>query len=149
MNDIINRKFGLINKLNKELNDLYHKIALHYGLSDSAFWILYELYDRKVPCTQKEICANWYYNKQTINSAIKSLEQQRFIHKGYKENSKTNKKIGLTEIGLKVCEKSIKEVMELENKVFSKINEKELDVTINLLQKTLLSLKEEVNKNLI
>lgn len=148
MKEVINRKFGLINKLNKELDEMYHKIAVHYNLSDSNFWVLYELYEKKIPCTQKEICDDWYYSKQTINSAIKSLEKLGYINKGYEENNKTNKKIGLTKKGTEICEKTVKQVMQMEEKAFSRIEEKELDAVIETLQKTLYSLKEEINKKL-
>ncbi|MCI7442013.1 MAG: MarR family transcriptional regulator [Clostridium sp.] len=139
MKEIINKKWALINKINKEFDDLYHKMAVHYNLSDSAFWILYSLYTSKKPCTQKEICDNWCFSKQTINSAIKNLEQIGYISRGYK-------KIVLTPLGLEVAEKTIHEVIEIENKSLSKINEEELDTIINLFQKTLSSFKEEANK---
>lgn len=145
MNGIINQKWALYTKINKEFDELYHKLAVHYNLSDSDFWILYSLYENKQPCSQIEICNDWYFNKQTINSAIKKLEKLGYVNKGNSENSK---KISLTPLGLQIAEKSIKEVMKIEDIAFSKINEKELDNIIYLLQKVLSSFSEEVNKTI-
>lgn len=146
MKEVINRKWEMITQMNKEFDDIYHKIATHFNLSDSCFWVLYELYTAGKPCTQKQICDCWYYNKQTINSAIKSLEKIGYINKGYEENNKTNKKIGLTELGLKVAEETVKKVIEIEDIAFESIKEEELDTVIELLQRPLISFREQANK---
>lgn len=146
MKEIINRKWAMITQINREFDELYHKIAMHFNLSDSCFWVLYVLYEAKVPCTQKQICDCWYYNKQTINSAIKHLEKLGYVNKGYEENSKMNKKIGLTPLGLEIAENSVKKVIEMEDRAFVLVNEKELDTIINLMQKPLIAFKDEVNK---
>lgn len=146
MKEVLNKKWELITRINKEFDELYHKIAIHYNLSDSSFWILYFLYESKRPCTQKEICDNWYFNKQTINSSIKNLEHKGYIRKGYEENNKSNKKIMLTPLGVKVAEKTVLEIMKIEDISFSKISEEDLNKVVNLLQKALTSFKEELNK---
>lgn len=146
MKDIINRKWAIITQINREFDELYHKIAVHFNLSDSSLWVLYILYETKRPCTQKEICDYWCYNKQTINSAIKHLENVGYINKGYEENNKINKKIGLTPLGLEIAEKSVKKVIEMEDRAFASINEKDLDTIIELMQKPLIAFKDEVNK---
>ncbi len=148
MKEIINRKLLMITQINKEFDELYHKVAVHYNLSDSCFWVLYALYEAKEPCTQKQICDYWYYNKQTINSAIKHLEKIGYINKGYEENNKMNKKIGLTQLGLEIAEQSVKKVIEMEDKAFISVNEKELDTVIEIMQKPLTIFKEEVNKTI-
>ena len=57
------------NRLYKELDDLYHNLALRQGLSDSASIILYALYLLGDGCLQRDICDLSYISKQTINSA--------------------------------------------------------------------------------
>lgn len=146
MKDIINRKWAVITQINREFDELYHKIAVYYNLSDSSFCVLYILYEAKRHLSQKEICDYWCYNKQTINSAIKHLEKIGYINKGYEENNKMNKKIGLTPKGLKVAEKSVKKVIEIEDKTFASVNEKDLDKIIELMQKPLTAFKDEINK---
>ena len=55
------------NKINKECNELYHKVASKMGISDSAFSIFYTLYDLGDGCLQKDICYEFFANKQTVN----------------------------------------------------------------------------------
>lgn len=141
----INEKWELISKLNKEFDDIYHKIALHYNLSDSTFWVLYTLYDNKYELTQKEICQDWYYSKQTINSAIKDLEKKEYIVLSYKEGSNKSKIVSLTNKGKKVAKESVGRIMEIENSAFSKIDGKEFDMVIDFFKKNIAVFKEELN----
>ena len=53
-------------QINKEIDDLYHKVATYYGLSDSAFWILYSLYENRDGLTQKDICYNFFIAEFTV-----------------------------------------------------------------------------------
>lgn len=59
----------------KESNEVYHRLARHCGLSDSAFWILYTLREAEEPVSQKQLCNELYLSKQTVNSALKNLEE--------------------------------------------------------------------------
>lgn len=67
------------NTIFKENDVIYRRMAAQFGLSDSAFWILYCLRESATPLTQKQLCESIYMSKQTINSALKSLERNGFI----------------------------------------------------------------------
>lgn len=142
----VNEKWALINQLNKEIDDLYHRAAIYYNLSDSAFWILYTLYQNKQGCTQKEICSDWYFSKQTINSAIKELEKKEYISLNYESNNRKSKRIVLTPKGIEIAKNTVGKIIEAENIAFSKTNEKELDKVIEFFQVQLSNFKEEINK---
>ena len=45
-----------LNRLYKELDDIYHNIALKLNLTDSAFIIFYTLCEVGEGCSQKDIC---------------------------------------------------------------------------------------------
>ena len=66
-------------RLYKEDDGLYHRLAKHFGLSDSAFWIVYTLEAARRSLTQAEMSGYLNLSKQTINSGIKSLEQAGYI----------------------------------------------------------------------
>ena len=145
----INKRWSIISKINKEFDEVYHKIAINYKLSDSAFWILYTLYENKEGCTQKEICSDWNFSKQTINTTIKDLERKKLITLNNEENNKKIKKIKLTNKGIEIAKNTVEKVMEVENIAFSKIDIKEFDRAISFFQVQLKSLKNEINKNRI
>lgn len=133
-------------RINKEIDDLYHNIANYFELSDSIFWILYSLYEKQEGLTQKEICSNWAYSKQTINSAIKKLLDLKYIEMENNIPNNYGKKIFLTSLGLDVAEKTIKKVMEAEDKSFSKIKEEDMDKVISVFEKSYSLFKNEIEK---
>ncbi|MFG6318740.1 MAG: MarR family transcriptional regulator [Clostridia bacterium] len=149
METVISKKWEIYNKINKEFEELYHKIAVNYNISDSSLWILYALYQSDHSYTQMDICREWYFNKQTVNSAIKNLEKLGYINKEFGEENKQDKKITLTNLGYDFAEKTVKNVIMIEKIAFSKISEKELEKMIELLQKVLFSLKEEAEKKIL
>lgn len=133
-------------KINKEIDDLYHNIASYYGLSDSTFWIIYSLYEKPEGLTQKEICSNWSYSKQTINSAIKKLLDLKYINMENATPSNYGKKICLTSLGLDIANQTIKKVMEAEDGSFSKIKDEDIDKVISVFQESYSLFKNEIEK---
>lgn len=71
-----NNNIRLFNKICKETNVIYHNYASSKGVSDTTFWILYSIYYYGEGITQTDICEEWFYSAQTINSALKSMEQK-------------------------------------------------------------------------
>ena len=69
-----------LNSVYRELNDLYHDIALQLGISDSAFTIFYAIFRIGDGCLQRDICKQSYTNKQTINSTIQRLKAVSYTH---------------------------------------------------------------------
>ena len=65
------------NRLYNETNQLYHRLARHSGLSDCAFWLLYALRDEDGPLTQTQLSTLLCLPKQTVNSALKQMTEER------------------------------------------------------------------------
>ena len=97
MND---RNYQLLNDLNqydKALDDIYHNYAMRHGLSDTALWILYFVVSSGQDCTQTDISEQWSYRRQTVNSALKSLESHGFLSLEPLPDNSKSKRIHLTE----------------------------------------------------
>lgn len=139
-------KWATLMKINKEIDDLYHNVAVYFGFSESDFWIIYSLYEKGDGLTQKEICSNWAYSKQTINSAIKKLLNLKYIEMEAHVPSNHGRKIYLTPLGKNVAEKTVEKVMQAEEESFSKIKEEDMDKVINVFNKTYSLFKNEVEK---
>ena len=148
MKSSINEKWDIICKIMKEFDDTYHKIATYYNLSDSSFWILYALYQKKEGCTQKELCTDWYISKQTINSSIMYLQNKGYISLKYEESNRKYKRVCITDKGLEIAKQTVGKVTQIEDKAFKNIDEKEMDIAINFFKKQLKSLKDETAKEI-
>ena len=97
MQEKLNKLLMDFNKINKECDELYHKVASKMGISDSAFSIFYTLYDLGDGCLQKDICYEFFANKQTVNSSIRKLVQEGYIY--LEQGAGRDKHIFLTEAG--------------------------------------------------
>ena len=116
------------------------------GLSDAAFWILYCVRERREPYTQKEICQIWSYSRQTINSALKNLEQQNLIELIPTPENRRNKQIQLTEKGEALAEEIVKPLMRGERKAFRRLGKQEAEEFLKLVRRYGELLKEEIDK---
>ena len=134
------------NRLHKKMNVLYHDYAKSVGLSDAAFWLLYSLYEHGQPCTQKDLCAAWFYAPQTINSALKGLEEQGFISLELAPKSRKNKQIIFTEAGRTLIEDKIVPLVHAEEQSFERLEEQELNQLLAITQKHIEVLAEEIAK---
>lgn len=60
----------------KEIDEVYHMLALKFGLSDSAMWILCTMREANRELTQSEIAQEMSMSRQTVNSAIKTWKNR-------------------------------------------------------------------------
>lgn len=109
----VQKKF---NHLYKELDDIYHKLALKSNISDSAFMVLYAIADIGDGCLQKEISTHYSLSRQTINSSVKNLEGQGYLY--LTPGSGRDKHIHLTDAGQQFANKNIIPVLAMENAAF-------------------------------
>ena len=121
-----------LNRLYKELDDIYHEIALAIGISDSALAVLYVVCTLGDGCLQKDICREAYVSKQTISSSVRNLERNGFL---YLEKSGREKHICRTEKGRQCVEQKIRPVVDMENGAFREMEPDERAEFIRLSQK--------------
>ena len=109
------KQMALYNQLLKESDDIYRVYAKNCNLSETAFWILYCIREREGETfTQREICNYWFYTPQTVNSALKHMEEDGLLTLRAEEGNRKNKKIYLTEKGEKLVEQIVDPLMDAE-----------------------------------
>lgn len=134
------------NRLHKKMNVLYHDYAKSVGLSDAAFWLMYSLYECGQHCTQKDLCSAWFYAPQTINSALKNMEEQGFIKLEPAPKSRRNKQVFFTEAGKALVEEKIVPLVDAEERSFERLDEQERNQLLAITQKHIEILEEEISK---
>ena len=73
------RQLSEYNHVYKENTAIYRDLSVRMGMTESTFWILYTLRVEEAPVTQSDMCAILGYPKQTVNSALKKLEQEGLL----------------------------------------------------------------------
>lgn len=132
------------NRLYKELDDIYHDIALKAGISDSAFTIFYIINELGDGCLQADICYESFSNKQTINSSIRKLEQEGFLY--LKQGNGRNKHIHLTDTGKSFIRERINPVVRMENNAFLTLEADERREFLRLFKKYVENFRDGINE---
>ena len=129
------------NSIIKEDNKIYHQLAKRFGLSDCAFWIIYDLRESDKPLTQSDLCQTLCQPKQTINSALKKLENDGYIVLTHTKDQRS-KEITLTSQGITFAQRTVDVVYDIELSVVASLSEQEQKQFIDILKRYSNTLKE-------
>lgn len=131
----IQQQLNTLNRLYKETDEIYRGIAGRFGLTDTAFWILYAITHADGDCTQNDLCNDWFYPVQTINSAVSKLQQRDLVYLETIPGTRNRKKILLTETGRQFAEHSISMIDEMEKEAFLMFTDEERETYISIYQR--------------
>ena len=146
MKDPIAAQLAAYNQLYKEMDEIYHVYAKEQGISDTVFWILYSLYENNYSYIQKELCSEWLYPPQTVNSALKSLEKQGIISLEAVPGNKKNKLVSLTEHGLTLTQRVIARLTDAERNAILSMTADERRTLLSLTEKYTEFLRRHVRR---
>lgn len=130
--------------ITKEIDAAYHEAALKLGLSDSAMLILYTIANHGQDCLLSDITRLSGARKQTVNSAIRKLENDEIVYLEPAGGKK--KRVHLTEKGEEVVKDTVCKIIDIENKIFVSWQKRERDLYLELTQRYLTAFKEEIKK---
>jgi DNA-binding MarR family transcriptional regulator len=110
-------------RLWRQIKLRYDEYAKATGSSYVSNFVLLIIYREKGACTQKEICAQTFYPKQTVNVIIKGFLKQGIIKMAEMESDRRNKIIRFTKKGKEYTEKIAPGILEAEKRAMEKIDE--------------------------
>ena len=142
MRERIFRQIRRLNYLTSELDALYHQAALRIGLSDSAMRVLYAIYDNGDVCLLQTICQQSGISKQTVNSALRKLEEEEILYLSRFKGK--NKQVMLTEKGKAYLEQTAARIYAAESRAFAPWTEAEMEAYLRLTEKFAESFREQV-----
>ena len=119
------------NRETKKLDDVYRSAAKSCGISECAFWILYTLRVEEKSFTQAEICEFLIEPKQTVNSALKKLEEEGYLTLSAGADQRS-KRVCLTEKGERFVKAHVDRVPEAEAAALGAMTAAERDALIRL-----------------
>lgn len=146
MEQKIQQQLNSLNRLYKETDEIYRGIAGRFGLTDTAFWILYAISHTDGDCTQNDLCNDWFYPVQTINSAVSNLQKKGLVRLETIPCTRNRKRILLTEDGNQFAKRIVSKIDELEKNAFLMFTEEERENYISLYQRHLENIKYERDK---
>ena len=133
-----------INYLSNETDALYHQASLKLQISDSVSIVLYTIYDMGQDCLLSDIYKNSGISRQTVNSAIRSLEAAQIL--SLSPYHGRSKKIVLTEKGERYLQETAARMFAAEMAAFDDWTEDEIRTYLQLFEKHKECLRREFEK---
>ena len=96
-----------LNALYMEQDDIYSVYAAHFGLSGTAFWILYAICESDEVKTQNALADAFHMPRQSINSAAAALAKQGYVALEQLPGARSGKALRLTVTGKAFCDRVI------------------------------------------
>lgn len=106
------------NRLLRQMDEYYRVSARSMGCGETTVWLLYSLLEEP-GCTQSHLCDMTCQPKQSVNSALKKLEQEGCVTLQTAEGDKRSKHIFLTEKGKTLAASSAERIRAAERQVLS------------------------------
>lgn len=144
MKTYISNEMKRFNHLIGEIDAVYHDMALKLGLSDSAMAILYTICNNGESCLLQEICRLSGISKQTINSAIRKMEDDDIVY--LEQISGKSKNVCLTEKGKSLAENTALKIIKFENNIFASWAKEDVEKYLSLTEMYLAAIKEKNNQ---
>lgn len=117
------------------LDHIYSEFSRACGLSDCAYWMLVDTSTAGGNIAVSRLTSEWFYSKQTINSAIKTLTARGFATLEFAEGSRKNKIVRLTEAGMRFAEQYALPAQEAEQQAFEVLEPWEQREIMRLIEK--------------
>ncbi len=125
------------------LDRIYSEFARTCGLSDCAYWMLVDTSTAGGSIAVSRLTSEWFYSKQTINSAIKALTARGFATLEFAEGSRKNKVVSLTEEGRRFAKRYAMPALKAEQRAFGALEPCEQREIMRLVGKFSHVLNEE------
>lgn len=135
-------KWSHFNYMVNEIDSVYHDIAVKAGTTDSEFLILYVLNENDNLCNQSEIYKSSGISRKTINSAIQKMRKSELLK--IEQADGRNTLIRLTDKGITLSKNVLVPIIKIENDIFEKWTQDEINIYHDLTQKYLNMIKEKV-----
>ena len=143
MNDRLQQQLQVLNRLYKESDHIYSRLASKLGMSDTTFWVLYAVAHAEEPMTQNDLCSDFFFPVQTIHSAINNLRKDGLVELQVIPGTRNRKAILLTESGKTFVENTINKADEIEKNAFLCFNEEEREQYLSLFRRHIEYLESE------
>ena len=141
-----NENFEQFEEYRRKTDEEYASVMESFGFARAPMKILFTLFCFERPCTQKEICDDWFENKQTINSAAKKLIEEGIIDIAPSPENFREKLLVLTEKGNFLAMRTVRKMLEAEKNAFNNLSEEEQNELIRISEKHHSFLKKEFDK---
>ena len=114
----------------KILNKRYEEYARAAGLTTMSLTVLEIIYENQDKCTQKLICEQSHFTKQSVNMIIKSFWEQGYVELVEVKTDRRNKQVKLSKSGRQYADKIIGCLWQADSDVIEKLTVQQREALI-------------------
>ena len=134
MEESIRRQMTEYNRIFKEEDGLYREVSRRLDLPETELWILY-LLRLEGGCTQRELRERMLQARQSVNTALKAMEQRGEISMTPAEGDRRSRTIRLTERGEGLSAEAAEPVLAAEAEAMASLTAAERETLLRLWAK--------------
>ena len=141
------KNYSRVSQLNaviSEINGVYRDLAQHFGLSNSELDILYTALYQGGSCTLRQICLLTGMSKQTLNSALRKMEQEGLLTLEAVDGKQ--KKVCLTPAGKELAARTAGVELDIEVSILDSWSPEEAELFLRLNERYLQGLRQSLNQ---
>lgn len=128
-------------RLQHQIDECYHELAVRQKLSDNALLVLWTLVDLGEGCTQRDICLQFSLTKQTVHSSVRKLAKEGFL--SLQPGPGREVRVYPTEAGRALIQEKIIPLKQAEEATSLRMGEADLRSMLQLTQKWFSLFQEE------
>ena len=130
---MLKKQLAKFNHIMQGIEKIYEDYAKSVGLTYMSLTVLEIIYYSETPCTQKEICEQSHYNKQMVNTIVKSFYDKGYLMLTEVEADRRNKHISLSESGRNYADSIMNPLWEIEKQALSVLSDKERETLLEMM----------------
>lgn len=144
MESNFNEMMYRMNCLAADLDSLYHQAAKKLGVSDSVMIVLYFLYENNGIALLNDIRKTTGISKQTLNSALRKLENERIV--SLEQKNGREKLVYLTSQGKEYAKQTAAKLFNAECRVFEGWTLDEIQQYLYFMEKFNHDFRQQIEK---
>ncbi len=118
----------------QKMDTAYENYARSKGLNYLGLMVMHDIYVLGDGCTQKQICEDTHYPKQSINLTVKAFLKDGYIELIKKPENLKNRYISLTDKGRAFCDEVVVPLMQREERAMTSMGEERSRQLFRLLE---------------
>ena len=119
-------------RLQHQIDEFYHELAVRQKLSDSALLVLWTLTELGEGCAQRDICRQFALTKQTVHSSVQKLAKEGLL--SLRPGPGREVQVFLTESGQALIREKILPLKQAEEAAYLRMGGEKLAEMLRLTQ---------------
>ena len=131
---------------NRSLDRLYRKSdQLYHDISETGYWLMYAIYVHDGVVSVRDVAEECCYPKQTISSALRTLESRGLVETSFLEGSRKAKRVSFTQAGRAFVAEKIVPASRAERRAFNVLTQVEQTEMLRLVDKYVAAIQEQID----